>query len=45
MARAIRAGVRTIEHGDGGTLEIFALMAQRGVGFCPTLAAGDAISQ
>ena len=45
LARAIRAGVRTIEHGDGGTLEIFALMAQRGVGFCPTLAAGDAISQ
>ena len=45
MVRAIRAGVRTIEHGDGGTPEIFALMAERGVGFCPTLAAGDAVSQ
>ena len=45
MLRAIRAGVRTIEHGDGGTSEIFALMAEYGVGFCPTLAAGDAITQ
>ena len=45
MLRAVRAGVRTIEHGDGGTAEIFALMAEQGVGFCPTLAAGDAISQ
>jgi imidazolonepropionase-like amidohydrolase len=45
MLRAVRAGVRTIEHGDGGTAEIFALMAEKGVGFCPTLAAGDAISQ
>ena len=45
MVRAIRAGVRTIEHGDGGTAEIFALMAEHDVTFCPTLAAGDAISQ
>ena len=45
MLRAVRAGVRTIEHGDGGTSEIFGLMARQGVGFCPTLAAGDAISQ
>jgi imidazolonepropionase-like amidohydrolase len=45
MARAARAGVRTIEHGDGGTAETFALMAERGVAFCPTLAAGDAILQ
>lgn len=43
MERAILAGVRTIEHGDGGTSETFRLMAERGVGFCPTLAAGDAI--
>jgi len=43
MERAIRAGVRTIEHGDAGTPETFRLMAERGVGFCPTLAAGDAI--
>jgi imidazolonepropionase-like amidohydrolase len=45
MTRAARAGVRTIEHGDGGTREVFALMAELGVAFCPTLAAGDAIAQ
>ena len=45
MRRAIEAGVRTIEHGDGGTTEVFRLMAQRNVALCPTLAAGDAISQ
>ena len=33
------------EHGDGGTLEVFKLMKEKGVAFCPTLAAGDAISQ
>ena len=45
MRRAIAAGVRTIDHGDGGTPEIFELMAVRGIALCPTLAAGDAISQ
>jgi imidazolonepropionase-like amidohydrolase len=45
MRRAIEAGVETIEHGDGGTDEIWKLMVARKVGFCPTLAAGDAISQ
>ncbi|MDH5367403.1 MAG: amidohydrolase family protein [Cyclobacteriaceae bacterium] len=45
MRRAIKGGVETIEHGDGGTLEIFKLMKEKGVAFCPTLAAGDAISQ
>lgn len=45
MRRAIEAGVETIEHGDGGTPEIWQLMVKRGVGFCPTLAAGHAISQ
>lgn len=45
MERAVRAGVQTIEHGDGGTAETFALMAELGVAYCPTLAAGDAISQ
>ncbi len=39
------AGVRTIEHGDGGTPEVFALMAERGVALCPTLAVGDAITR
>jgi len=45
MRRATLAGVATIEHGDGGTPEIFAMMAERGVALCPTLAAGDAITQ
>ena len=45
MRAAILAGVDTIEHGDGGTPEIFKLMAGKKVALCPTLAAGDAISQ
>jgi imidazolonepropionase-like amidohydrolase len=45
MRRAILAGVETIEHGDGGTPEIFKLMAEHHVTLCPTLAAGDATSQ
>ena len=39
------AGVDTIEHGDDGTLEVFKLMKSKGVAFCPTVAAGDAVSQ
>ncbi|WP_375417719.1 amidohydrolase family protein [uncultured Hymenobacter sp.] len=45
MRRATLAGVETIEHGDGGTPEVFQLMKRRGVALCPTVAAGDAISQ
>ncbi|MBO2008352.1 metal-dependent hydrolase family protein [Hymenobacter negativus] len=45
MRRAILAGVETIEHGDGGTPEIFALMKQHGIALCPTVAAGDASAQ
>ena len=45
MRRAIEAGVSTIEHGDGGTPELFAAMKAKGIALCPTLAAGDAISQ
>lgn len=45
MRRAVAAGVETIEHGDGGTLEIFKLMKEKGIGYCPTLAAGDAITR
>lgn len=45
MRRATLAGVETIEHGDGGTPEIFKLMAEHHVALCPTLAAGDATSQ
>jgi imidazolonepropionase-like amidohydrolase len=45
MRRATLAGIETIEHGDGGTPEVYRLMAERGVIMCPTLAAGDAIAQ
>jgi len=44
MRRAVLAGVETIEHGDGGTPDVFRLMAQRGVALCPTLAASEAIA-
>lgn len=45
MRRAVLAGVSTIEHGDEGDEEIFKLMKEKGVALCPTLAAGDAVSQ
>ena len=45
MRRAVEAGVDTIEHGDEGTPAVFALMKARGVAYCPTLAATDAISR
>ena len=45
MKRATLAGVETIEHGDGGTLEVFQLMKEKGVVLYPTLAAGDAIER
>jgi imidazolonepropionase-like amidohydrolase len=38
MRRATLAGVETIEHGDGGTAEVFRLMKQHNVALCPTLA-------
>jgi imidazolonepropionase-like amidohydrolase len=45
MRRAVLAGAETIEHGDGGTPEVFQLMKEKGVALCPTLAAGHATSQ
>jgi imidazolonepropionase-like amidohydrolase len=45
MRRAVMAGVSTIEHGDDGTEEIFTMMKEKNVAFCPTLAAGEAIEQ
>ncbi len=44
MRRATLAGVVSIEHGDGGTPEVFDLMAERGVALCPTLGAAEAVS-
>ena len=35
MRRAVVAGVETIEHGDGGTPEVFKLMAEQHVALCP----------
>ena len=40
MRRAALAGVATIEHGGEGTPEIFKLMAEHQVAWCPTLTAG-----
>lgn len=45
MRRAIAAGADTIEHGYGGTAEIFRAMKAKGVGYCPTLAAADAVAR
>jgi imidazolonepropionase-like amidohydrolase len=45
MRRASLAGVQTVEHGDGGTAEVFRLMAKNGTALCPTIAAGDAVLQ
>ena len=45
MRRAVLAGVYSIEHGDGGTLEVFRLMAERGVVYFPTLAASESVAQ
>ena len=42
MRRAVMAGVETIEHGDGGTPEVFRLMKERGVALCPTLSIAGA---
>jgi imidazolonepropionase-like amidohydrolase len=45
MRRAIAAGVTTIEHGDGGTPDIFKLMKEKGVALCATIAAGNAVAE
>jgi imidazolonepropionase-like amidohydrolase len=45
MRRATLAGADTIEHGDGGTADVFRLMKEHHVAFCPTVAAGDAVLQ
>lgn len=45
MRRAIMAGVRTIEHGDKGTEEVFKLMKEKNVALCPTLQAGESVEE
>src|SRR5262245_43646248 len=44
MRLAALAGVQTIEHGNDGDIEVFRLMAEKGVALCPTLAASEAMS-
>ena len=45
MRRAALAGVQTIEHGNEGTPEVFAVLAERGVVYVPTLAAYEALER
>ncbi len=45
MRRAVAAGADTIEHGYGGTAEIFKAMHDKGIALCPTLAAADAVAR
>jgi imidazolonepropionase-like amidohydrolase len=45
MRRAILAGADTIEHGYGGTEDVFRLMKERGAALCPTLAASEAYAR
>jgi imidazolonepropionase-like amidohydrolase len=45
MRRAALAGVETIEHGYGGTDEVFKLMAERNVALYPTLTAVESTSE
>ncbi len=45
MRRAVLAGADTIEHGYGGTADVFRLMAQRGTALCPTLGASEAYAR
>jgi len=44
MRRAIEAGVTTIEHGDGGTPELFKMMKEKGIALCPTIAATESVA-
>lgn len=45
MMRALRAGADTIEHGYGGTWDVFRLMAANGTALCPTLGASEAYAR
>jgi imidazolonepropionase-like amidohydrolase len=45
MRRAIEAGVDTIEHGFGGTAEVFQMMVSRKVAYLPTLTAVEAYAE
>jgi len=43
--RAVVAGVRTVEHGQGASTATLQLMAEKGVALCPCLAANEAVAR
>jgi imidazolonepropionase-like amidohydrolase len=45
MRRAVLAGVDTIEHGYGGTADVFKMMAAKHIALCPTIAASEAYAR
>jgi len=45
MRRAVLAGVDTLEHGYGGTEEVFRSMAEKHIAYLPTLTAEEAYSE
>ncbi|HET7604842.1 MAG TPA: amidohydrolase family protein [Sphingomicrobium sp.] len=45
MRRAVAAGVDTIEHGYGGTADVFKAMAAKNIALCPTIAASEAYAR
>lgn len=44
MWRVMLVGVVSIEYGDGGIVEVFVLMVEKGVLFCLIIVVGDVIS-
>jgi imidazolonepropionase-like amidohydrolase len=45
MRRAALAGADTIEHGYGGTADVFKLMRDKHIALCPTIAASEAYAR
>jgi imidazolonepropionase-like amidohydrolase len=45
IRRAVVAGVRTVEHGQGASDATLALMKEKGVVLCPCLAANEAVAR
>ena len=45
MMRSVRAGADPIEHGYGGTTQVFKAMAAKHIALCPTIAASEAYAR
>lgn len=45
MMRAVRAGADTIEHGYGGTVDVFKALAAKRIALCPTIAASESYAR